>query len=218
MPDPHVQPEQLLAGAAAGDLTPVEQDTLDRHLAGCAACRAELDELDAVVAALRTDPAEGTTVTPLAAPPPALGDRVVRAVRDTRQADRRRRRSTAVVAAAAAAVALLAAGSLLPDLLDPPPSREPVQLAAAVDGVESSAALVTHSWGTELLLEVEGLPAGVTYSVAFVDDEGRRFDAGAFLGVERGPVLCEMNAALPRDSAARLEITARDEVVLAAEV
>jgi anti-sigma factor RsiW len=204
VPDHDVHRERV-ALAAAGALPPAEQPALEAHLAGCAACAQDLVELERVAAALR--------------PPEGLEDAVVRAVARERTGAGRRRRAERLVAAAAAAVALLATGSLLPGALDRPAPREPVQLVAADDGTAAQAALVAHTWGTEVELVVEGLPAGRSFVVQLLDDAGRRYVAGTFLGVGDRPVVCDVNAAVLRERAVRLEVTDEGgEVVLAAQL
>ena len=93
---------ELLAEQALGTLDRDTSRWVDRHLAWCAGCRKEAEDLAAGVAAL-----------PLAvggpAPPRSLEDRVVRAVsREARRPARGRR--VAIVAAALASI--LAAGSI----------------------------------------------------------------------------------------------------------
>jgi anti-sigma-K factor RskA len=106
-----------LSGAYAVDaLDDIERAQFERHLAGCAACRAEVESLQEAAALL----AETTTATPSA----ELRDRVLSGISNVRPlppvmeknepgdatvtglAPRRRRRVVALLAAAAAAVAI----------------------------------------------------------------------------------------------------------------
>jgi hypothetical protein len=94
-----------------------------------------------------------------------------------------------------------------------------VELVAASSGVQTQAALVSHTWGTEVELVVDGLPAGRSYVVEVLDGAGRRYVAGTFLGVESRPVVCDVNAAVLRERAVRLEVTDdAGDVVLVAEL
>jgi predicted anti-sigma-YlaC factor YlaD len=114
----------LLSDRAAGELAAAEAQRLDTHLAGCAACRAEAEALDAVLsmAALPpTAPAEREALTGLA-----------EAVRlEQRRAELRRRaplRYAAAALAVAAAVAFLVAPAFTRRA---PEVGTAVQLAAA---------------------------------------------------------------------------------------
>ena len=194
--DPHVAWEICTALLAAGVLPEDEVAGAERHVVGCLRCRRDLRELGEVSAALRD-------VDSTEEPTPELVDRVVQAVGRARRREQLAGRSRWAVAAAASVVALLATGSLLPGLLDAP--REQVTLVAADDDVSVRGALVEHTWGTELEMVVDGLPAGRTYTVEFRDDQGRRFPAGAFLGADR-PVVCDMNAAVLRADATQVQV------------
>lgn len=75
--------------------------------------------------------------------------------------------------------------------------------------VTVDGALVAHTWGTETVLEMTGLPMGGSYSVVLVGEDGQEIESGSFLGSER-PVECRMNGALLREDVDRLEIRAED--------
>ena len=201
--------------AAVGALPADEEPLFAAHVAACTRCQEELAELRGVVAALPAR--EGQLAADrrdfASSPPPELAEQVVWRMRN----ERRRRRLRTGIAAAAACIALVGFGMAIPSPAGPP--QEPIALVLADASVDADAALVTHTWGTELLLEVEGLPAGETYRVTFREQNGEAHDAGAFLGVADRPVVCAMNAAVLRDAATRLEIT--DEsgaVVVAADI
>lgn len=95
--------ERLLLDRAAGLLDPVGEARLDRHLAGCPACRAEADAVALALSLAALPP-------PSAAERAAVGQGAREALHRLR-ADRRRRRVTggvllAVAASAAFAVAV----------------------------------------------------------------------------------------------------------------
>ena len=74
-------------------------------------------------------------------------------------------------------------------------------------GVDASASLIAHTWGTEVNLVATGLTPGTRYTVVLVGRNGRRVTAGTFIGVSRQPVRCNLNAALLRTDAAELLVT-----------
>lgn len=134
----------------------------------------------------------------------------------------RRRWVTPVVAAAclAAGIILGANGASLSG--SPTPSGPPGTLGAVeqiavsddVRGVDVSAEVVAHTWGTEAYLEASGLDVGATYELVFVGVDGTEFTAGEVLG-STVPIVCRMNAAVLRGDAARMELRDRGDVVIA---
>jgi hypothetical protein len=85
---------------------------------------------------------------------------------------------------------------------------EPVSLTEVPEGTEMTASLVAHTWGTETLLEIDGLGVGETFEVVLTREDGEEFVSGTFLGSRR-TVLCRMNAAVLREDVSEVEI--RDE-------
>ncbi|MET2010359.1 hypothetical protein ABXJ56_02315 [Microbacterium chocolatum] len=226
--------EELIAAAVADDLTPVE--------------RAELDDLRAVhpwiddeiaslsrVAARAAAEGSGWRDLPVSA---ALRERVLGSASAVTAAGRsvsvapRRWFAPALAAACLVVgivtgfgVASLTAIDPEPSLAEPAPTG-PVGTLGAVEpvamradpGIDVDADVIAHTWGTEALLEVEGLAVGETYAVVFVGEDGREYSAGEMLGSEV-PIVCRLNAALLREDAVRMEIRdAGSDVVAGAEL
>jgi len=124
---------------------------------------------------------------------------------------RRRQVLIGGVAAAVGTVAGFAARDLVAD--DPGgsdvPAGPPTELIAfsSPPGVQADARLINHTWGTELLLDVSGLPAGETYRVVYGNTTGET-EAGSFLSVADTLMVCRFNAASLRADVA--SITIRD--------
>lgn len=151
-------------------------------------------------------------------PDPALRERIVAAVGDTRRRDTRRDRLQRALAVAAAAVFLVGVGAVL-NRPAPGPTLEEVALADVPADVAADAALITHTWGTELVLTVDGLQDGQDYVVTFVSDAGERVSAGTFIGVDDRPVVCRMNAAVLRNEASAFEVATPDgRLVMRADI
>lgn len=139
----------------------------------------------------------------------------------------RRRRWVAPLAAAACltvglgigVVAMNGIASIDPDTPTGPPGTlgavEQVDFTGEPAGVQVDGSLIAHTWGTEALLEIDGLTTGDSYSVVVVTRDGTRLEAGSFLGSDV-PIDCQMNAAVYRDEAASVEITDAGGAVVAA--
>lgn len=202
----------MAALSAAGMLPADEAAELAEHLASCRRCAAEMAELRSVATALNEVPI-GDQV---ADPPETLREGVVWAVRGVRRSEGRRRRFATSIAAAAAAIAFIGVGMAVPPPSGPP--QESLAVTTTSNAIDAEAALVAHTWGTELKLVVEGLEDGEHYRVTFIDREGERVSAGTFIGVDDRPIVCDMNAAVMRSDAQRLEVASGDGVVLAADL
>jgi hypothetical protein len=182
-----------LGALALGLLDPDRTRAVEEHLAACATCRRELEDLTAVTHLLGEVPPEAL----LEGPPD--GDLVLR--RTLRQiraeaAAERRRRFTSGVAAAVAAVALLAGGGVA---LGRATAPEPVVVATAApreggttlrgDGVPgvSMAAVITPAAGwVRLSATVKGIPRGERCRVLVVARDGHRELAASWLASARG--------------------------------
>jgi hypothetical protein len=89
---------------------------------------------------------------------------------------------------------------------------EPVGTIEAASGVTASARLIDHTWGLEVLLDVEGLEPGAAYEMAFVGRDGERYGAGGFVGVPE-LMRCRNNGAVLRRDVASVEVTGPDGAV-----
>lgn len=232
--------DELLGAALGGDLTPGERAELDDILREDPTARADLAEAKAVVRALRTerllrnagDKTSGAWVE--VEPPASLHERVLMATarnpvgvprpRDRGSSgDNRRRR----LLLAGGAVLLLGIGVVTglgaAAWFDRPPqgpagtlgAREPIIFTDVPDGVEVTASVVAHAWGTETVFdEISGLPDGQTYDVVLLADNGAEVPAGSFLSVA-GSVDCRMTSATLREDVRAISIrtTAGTEVM-----
>lgn len=95
---------------------------------------------------------------------------------------------------------------------------EAVDFTTETGEAEIDAALVAHTWGTETVLEVDGLPPGESFTVVLIDEAGDEVHSGAFIGSEL-LIECRLNADVMRHDATRLEITGPDgDIVVAADL
>lgn len=169
---------ESLGPYALGRLPDGERAALEAHLEGCARCRAEAESLSGVAHLLPLADPRHFEAAP--APPSSLGDRVVASIRGEHRARRRRRLrlglalsgATAAVAAAALAIFVLPGGS--------PGPEQHVAFRALPPGLQISATLDPHAYGTEIHMYVKGAPSGTLCRVFLRGPDGRRSPAGSF--------------------------------------
>lgn len=208
-----------VAAWALAQITPDREAALDAHLATCAACRAEADELLAVAAvALSFDAAPLAGDEPVAAPaPPELGDRIVTRVRAERRARSARRAVIAGVGAAAAAAVLVTvvavSGSSGPGrrLEGEHFAFVTVPVGAVVDAV-----VAPDGQGSQVQLVASGLDPETTYALWLTPPGGTypdRVAAGTFRPDVDGNVDVILKSAIATDSVGRVWATDLDGVV-----
>lgn len=171
------------------------------HLEGCPACRTELRQLEGIA-----------TLLPLADPdrvsapehgPDSLAQSLFARLALDRQRSRRRRfAATAVVPVAAVAGFLVFAPG---DAADG--GREVVLEAGEVSG---RAELFERAWGTEVRMEVAGLPEGQQHTVWLRLDDGSRVAAGTFTGGGQRELVVGLAAAADTDDTILLAIEDSD--------
>lgn len=113
--------------------------------------------------------------------------------------------AAAIGIAAGVAVGLVVGASVWRESTPTVP-MEQVALQGVPAGIEADAELIAHTWGTEIILTVEGLEDGTTYDVMFQRPDGTEVDAGTFLGVAGRPVVCRLNAATLREDVAGFRV------------
>ena len=216
---------ELLAAAIGGDLTAQEAQELDALRQADPELDQELLQLRQLTGALGQHVSSWREETPSA----SLRDRVISAVQEPAPASAqhsapsrsatpaafrvpRRARRMALLAAACVAVGAGAAlgvqATMDSEPVGPPGmlgASEPVSFSDPGVGVDVDGSLVAHTWGTETVLEVDGLPVGDPFTVVLVGEDGREIESGSFLGSEV-PVDCRMNGAVLREDVDRLEI------------
>jgi hypothetical protein len=190
----HSDPDQLALRALGEDLP-----ELDQHLAGCAECRRELDELRAVVATAREVEPEDQPV----APPPAVWEAVAAELglggvgAGDELAARRMptgRRRGALLLAAAAAVTGIAVGAAGALLLSGGDGSAPAQVVAQADLAalpehQGSGSATVHTSDGErvLVVDVSDLTKGDGfYEVWLLDSEAQRLVSLGLLEGDEG--------------------------------
>lgn len=210
----HEALREELGAFALGQLSADRQDALRSHLQACAECRAEVAALSALAGPLaQVDPDD-----PLPQTPPALDVRIRTAlsrVAAHQAPSAAARPSTfdrfrtyvvpALVGAAAATIGVLVVTD--DDASVPTVMPEAVPIVREADGIDASAGVIDHTWGMEINLVGSGFEADASYNVVVIDQRGRSFDSGAFVGVGDNTLTCKMNSAVLRDQAVSLAVT-----------
>lgn len=176
-----------------GGLAPEEARVLEDHLASCAECRAQLEQLELLPAMLDVVPASRAEdlveVPPAVTAEPAPGRLLAKV-----SARRRALRLRWAGAVAGAAAASLAGGLALGPILVPTPDRDgtPSEVPTSrpspaatyslnsADGAQVDLALVRKGWGTELDLVCRGMPDSGVFSVWVVTVDGAQEKAASW--------------------------------------
>ncbi|MGD9959430.1 anti-sigma factor family protein [Nocardioides sp.] len=201
---------EMLGAYVLGHLSADESARVEAHLAGCAECTADLEELLPAADALSL--LRGAPLRVAAEePPPELGERIVGAVSSAHRVEDRRRwlrsASIAAVGAAAAAVVIVAGVAMTREDSQPAVPLEAVAVQEDVPGLAATADLVAHTWGVEVKLTAVGFDRGSRYRVAVIGLDGRRYSAGGFVGTGEREMLCNLNSSVLRDRARGFEVT-----------
>ncbi|MDJ0392165.1 hypothetical protein QMK17_02325 [Rhodococcus sp. G-MC3] len=91
---------------------------------------------------------------------------------------------------------------------------EQIEFIGTPAGTDIEGGLVAHTWGTETVLEMDGVPVAGTYEVYVVDGSGVERASGTFFG-SAVAIDCRMNAAVMRENVDGIEIRNADGSVLA---
>lgn len=164
------------------------------------------------------DPSEDRVAAVRAAAEEARARRLGAVPLADHRAERRagRGRRELLTGVAAAAVGLVAGAALWETGDDDPeaePPTEPLRLGSGAQAATSTAALINHTWGAELVLEGSGYASGVAHRVVFTDVDGAQIDAGGFTGVGDTPMVCRCTSALLRERLVAIEVLAEDDTV-----
>jgi putative zinc finger protein len=177
-------------------LEPDESAQVQRHLATCEICQAELANVEWIPKLLPlVDPDDIEQLDDAApepepaAPPPALLDRLIADASHEMRSPRGRR----VAALVGAAALLVAAGGLaaVSDLPSSTSAQRP-EPTATVDGmnpqthVSATVTVSDRSWGTQLGLTINGAYPGGTCQLLAFSDDGRKETAATWVASSAG--------------------------------
>ena len=186
---------QLLGAYLLGGLEPADAAAFDQHLALCADCRRELDELASIPALLDAIPVRdavaltaGAVAVRAREPVPPEPVPVPHGLLDELAARRRKVRRRWAAAVGAAAAACLALGILAGPMLNQPAKPDASYSVAAGNGLQVTVGLVKKTWGTELAVDGRSLPVDGTLSLWVKDRDGGEDRACAWSATPSGRV------------------------------
>jgi Putative zinc-finger len=211
---PH-DPEELGAHVF-GLLDAAQSRAVEEHLAVCAECRREWEELRQMVDLLDDVPPEAF----LDGPPDAdlMLQRTLRQVRAEAGAQRRRRRLTLVGTAAVGLAVVLSGGVVIGRETAPPPvvSAAPAPSPDAVvlsgtgePGVAMTATITPAAGWVRLSATVQGIPPGNACFLFVVAKDGTRHVAGSWLVPQTGwrdGITLDGSAIVPPDQVAAVVV------------
>jgi Putative zinc-finger len=197
-----------------GAISPADRSTVERHLARCADCRAELAGLAALPGRLGSVPA--ADMTKMAADEragagrgEAPSDVLLQTMLD-RAARIRRRRRWRRLAVAAAAVLIVGGGAVAGSQVLYSPATRPyasaVPWTATVTGSDPQTGMsatvkyLRRPWGLELKVQVSGISPGTRCQLQVVDASGQDVPAGGWM-VAAGHALAWYPASSPLPAA-----------------
>ncbi|HWB68604.1 MAG TPA: anti-sigma factor [Solirubrobacterales bacterium] len=169
---------ESLGAYALGQLPDEERAAVEAHLEGCPSCRAEAEQLAAMVAPMSlADPARFDSTPEL---PSGLAGRVAEAIGRERRVKRRRRVSFGFAfAGAGAALAAVLVLFVLGGSSETGPERH-VTFTSLPRGTEVSAKLIPNAFGTEIHMYVKGVSSGTLCRVYLRSRDGSELSAGSF--------------------------------------
>jgi anti-sigma factor RsiW len=193
-----------LGAYLVGSLEPDERALVDRHVADCGECLAELAELAPIPALLGSlNPAEARQR--LLVPSPALLSRALEAVNEDDGLQRRRLRGWKLLASAAAAVAIAAA---LPQVI-PTAAATPLAVMTGVTAA-GMGTMEPRTWGTAVQLQLTGLPPALGYRAYATARDGHSEVAANWGATPGGRVTISGATAIPRSQLAFIQVRTID--------
>lgn len=190
------------AAYVLGALPAAERTAFETHLVGCAECRRTVADLAGIPGLL-------SRVTPddLADPTPVPDTLVPGLVRAVRRSSRRRRLLVGGLAAAAVLLAVAGTAVVVGGSNDEP--SEIAMQAVVRSPVTASAALVAHSWGTEVTMRCrydESTGWSRPYALVAVDDQGTAYQIATWTVGPGKTASVRGSVPVPRERIDRLEV------------
>jgi anti-sigma factor RsiW len=168
-----------------GAIEPAQRAIVDRHLAACRSCRAELAGLAGLPSLLRRVPPDAVSQQVADGDQP-MREAPLNAVLARVTASRRRRKLRAVAATVVTGLAAAFAVQAWHDAVARPPAAVAPSLAVTaqaanpVTGIWAAVRYTARPWGTELAVTVTGVAAGTRCQLLVAGQRGQVISAGGW--------------------------------------
>lgn len=194
-----------------GTISPTERGAVDLHLPTCSTCRDEVVSLASLpgllcrVAAEDLDDLRPPVPVPAPTAPPV-------------HAGRRRGRRGVIAAVAVGLAGVGLAGVLTLVTIGEPTWPEPAAVFAATDTtsqVQASATLMSRPWGTQVQLQLDGLPAAGECQLVVHADDGRQETGGSWTANSYSSVAdIAASTSIPADDISALDVVTAEGQLL----
>lgn len=216
MTEEHEELRHLVGPWVLGGLDAADRARFGAHLAGCAACRAEVEASTPVAGLLRRVPDEEWSRPDRGPEPPADLTPLLHAVARGRRRARRRAVAVGSVAAALALAAGVGLGARLTAPDTPAPATAVVVLSAAPGSTTTGRAdLAARPWGTQVSLEVSDLPRTGRYALVVHATDGSSETGATWSATDRPLVRVVGATSVAPARIAGLDVVAVDGATLA---
>jgi anti-sigma-K factor RskA len=215
-PDDHERFAHWAASYTLGALDADDRRAFAAHVATCTTCAAELAELAALPGMIAK-----TTPTDIEhRPDPGRAAAITDAARRELAAMRRQSRRWQLAAVGLAAAAAVLIALLVVDLGDLGSDAPPTQAAtvATTSAATTEVAVSPRTWGTEITLDITGLPARPSYQLWAIDTDGVWVSAATWSPTPSGAVRLTGATSTPTAQLDRIVITSnqRDDLLVEA--
>lgn len=209
MPADHDAELHEWAGAyTLGALDPDDRRRFERHLAECARCATEIRALAPIpglLAQLDTDDLD-SSIRPETAD--AISRRIQHATQQLRTS--RNRWRLAAITAAAIVISVLATVASVTIDNDDPSTDAAAALVTSSLAESTNVTTTTRGWGTQIDLDLTGLPARPGYQLWAIDNDGTWSVAASWGPTDTGRAMITGATATPTTHLSRIVITSDD--------
>lgn len=209
MTDNHDELRHLAGAWVLGGLDAADRVRFAAHLEACARCRAEVEASAALPGLLRRVPQEAWQAGPVPADPTPA--RLLQALSQRRRRERRRAAGLGMAAATAALVGGVVLGAAVDrDGAQNAPAPASVLALSPVAGqrTSGSARLEARPWGTQIALELHGLPPTGRYTLRVRSADGGEETGATWSATGRGSVRVVGASSLPPSEVVAVDVVA----------
>jgi hypothetical protein len=188
-------------------LEPLEADLMHDHLDTCPVCRPEYDDMCGLPVLLANlMPADvDDIVTPDELPDSLCEELIARAAKR-----RRRRAQRRLLVVAVTLIVGVTGGVTIASQQPATPDSVTVSATDAKTHVHASATLTSRSWGTQIRLQLSGVPWAQQCELVVNSNDGRQDTAATWIANYQGALNVTGTTAIPSDHIRRMTVVTMD--------